>query len=211
MKRIAIVGAGGFAREVLTLLLSIGGYEIIGFVAPNASKASINGYPIIGTDEEINRTKESLNLVIAVGDPHLKKEIRLKYTNPLLSFPTLIHPSVIFGDKSMIIIGDGCIICAGTIITTNVAIEDFVTINLNCTVGHDARISNYCSLMPSVNIAGEVHLGSSVYLGSGSNVINQIKIGENCIIGAGAVVVDDIPSGSTAVGVPAKPIKFHIR
>ena len=38
---------------------------------------------------------------------------------------------------------------------------------------------------------------------------NQIEIGENSIIGAGAVVSKSIPSNCTAVGVPAKPTKFH--
>ena len=78
-----------------------------------------------------------------------------------------------------------------------------------CTVGHDTQIEKYCSLMPSVNVSGEVLIKESVFIGTGSKIVNQIKIGCNSIIGAGAVVTRSIPSNCTAVGVPAKPIKFN--
>lgn len=63
--------------------------------------------------------------------------------------------------------------------------------------------------MPSVNISGEVEIGEAVYVGTGAKIINQLKIGDNTIIGAGAVVAKDLPANCTAVGVPAKVIKFH--
>ena len=40
-------------------------------------------------------------------------------------------------------------------------------------------------------------------------MIENVTIGSHVIIGVGAVVVDDIPDYFTAVGIPAKPIKFH--
>jgi acetyltransferase-like isoleucine patch superfamily enzyme len=39
-------------------------------------------------------------------------------------------------------------------------------------------------------------------------VIEGIRIGEEAVLGAGAVAVDHIPSGCTAVGIPARPIKY---
>ena len=212
MKKIAIVGSGGFAREVLTLIEDINRqkatYEILGFVDNDTSKV-IHGYPVIGDDDYVNKTQEPISVVIAVGESRLKKKIKDKYTNPLVSFPTLIHPSVLIGDKSSVIIGEGCIICAGCILTTDIVIKDFVTLNLMCTVGHDAMIDNYCSFMPSVNISGEVTIGEGVYVGTGAKIINQLEIGEYTIVGAGAVVSKTLPAKCTAVGVPAKVIKFH--
>ena len=212
MDKIAIVGSGGFAREILTLIDDINQrqlkYEIVGFVDSDTLKL-IHGYPVIGDDEYINNTQEAISVVLAVGEPHLKRKIRNKYTNPLVKFPTLIHPSVLIGNKDSISIGKGCIICAGCILTTDIEIKDFVTLNLMCTVGHDTKIDNYCSFMPSVNISGEVNVNEGVYVGTGAKIINQLEIGENTIIGAGAVVAKSLPANCTAVGVPAKPIKFH--
>lgn len=212
MEKIAIVSSGGFAREVLTLINAINKiehkYEVVGFI-DNDKGHLVHGLPIIGSDEEVNNTKEPLSVVIAVGEPRLKEKIRSKYTNPLISFPTLIHPTAIIADPDSIEIGQGCIICAGNIITTDIKIRDFVTLNLQCTVGHDTVIADYSAFMPSVNISGEVIVGRGVYVGTGAKIINQVEIGENTIVGAGAVVAKSLPANCTAVGVPAKPIKFH--
>ena len=212
MEKIAIVGSGGFAREILTLIDDINSrqptYEVVGFVDSDTSK-TIHGYPVIGDDEYVNQVKESLSVVIAIGEPHLKKKIRNKYTNPLVKFPSLIHPSVLIGSKDTVSVGEGCVICAGCILTTDIKIKDFVTLNLMCTVGHDTEIDNYCSFMPSVNISGEVKVNESVYVGTGAKIINQIEIGNNTIVGAGAVVTKSLLADCTAVGVPAKPIKFN--
>lgn len=212
MGKLAIVGSGGFAREILTLINAINSntpqYEIVGFVGEDKSQ-SVHGYPVIGNDDEVNLTQEPLSIVIAVGEPGLKAKIRGKYNNPLISFPTLVHPSVIFGDKESIKIGQGSIVCAGCILTTDINIKDFVTLNLQCTVGHDTVIGNYSSFMPSVNISGEVDIKQGVYVGTGAKIINQVGIGEQTIVGAGAIVAKTLPANCTAVGVPAKPIKFH--
>ena len=63
--------------------------------------------------------------------------------------------------------------------------------------------------MPSVNISGEVIIKEGVYIGTGAKIVNQLDIGENTIVGAGAVVSKSLPANCTAVGIPAKPIKFH--
>jgi sugar O-acyltransferase (sialic acid O-acetyltransferase NeuD family) len=123
-----------------------------------------------------------------------------------VKFPTLIHPSVICSDD-FVSIGKGCIICAGTVLTCNIEIQDFVILNLMCTVGHDTIIKHYSSAMPSVNISGEVIIHQGVYIGTGAKIINQLEIGRNTVVGAGAVVSKSLPSNCTAVGIPAKIIK----
>lgn len=209
MKKIAIVGTGGFAREVLCLIQDINRqqkiYEIAGFV--DRVQGEVHGYPIIGNDVDVNRTEQPLSVVIALGDPKAKERIKNFFTNPLISFPTLIHPSVIIGEN--VVIGQGSIICAGNILTTDISIKDFVTINLCCTVGHDTTIGNYCSMMPGINLSGEVNMEDRVYVGTGAKIINQVSIGPNTVIGAGAVVTKSIPANCTAVGVPCKVIKYH--
>ena len=69
MEKIAIVGAGGFAREILTLINDINKvtplYEVVGFVDSDKSN-TIHGLPVIGDDEEVNATTEPLSVVIAV-------------------------------------------------------------------------------------------------------------------------------------------------
>lgn len=214
MKDIAIFGVGGFGREVLALIKDINKvkptWNIVGFFDDGYEKGvMVNGYSNLGKTEELNNWKTPISLAVSIGSPGIKKKILDKITNPLVDYPTLIHPSVWVGDKEFVEIGRGCIICAGVMITTNVEIKDFVILNLQCTVGHDTVINSNAAFMPSVNISGEVNIGEGVYVGTGAKIINQIEIGEYTIVGAGAVVAKNLPAHCTAVGIPAKPIKFH--
>ena len=214
MKDFAIFGVGGFGREVLALIQDINRVEpqwnIVGFFDDGYEKGlMINGYPTLGKVEDLNKWETDIAIAISIGSPVIKKKILDNIHNPKVSYPTLIHPTVWIGDRNYVEIGKGCIFCAGVMITTNIAIRDFVILNLQCTVGHDSVINDYAAFMPSVNISGEVNIGEGVYVGTGTKIINQLEIGDYTIVGAGAVVSKTLPSHCTAVGVPAKPIKYH--
>jgi serine acetyltransferase len=49
-------------------------------------------------------------------------------------------------------------------------------------------------------------IGSGVDLGANTTVLGPLVIGDDVRVGAGSVVVADLPSGSTAVGVPARVV-----
>jgi len=213
MKKIAIVGAGGFGREVKMLIDQINEvqpqYEILGFYDDDVNLPQlINGIPFLGNINALLKRKDTISLALGIGIPEVKNKIMDRLKDIAFDFPILIHPSAIVG-KDEVFIGRGTVICAGCIITCNINIKEFVTLNLSCTVGHDTIIHDFASFMPSVNISGEVIIHKKVYVGTGAKIINQLEIGENTIVGAGAVVSKTLPSNCTAVGIPAKPIKFH--
>ena len=104
-------------------------------------------------------------------------------------------------------IGEGTIICAGTIATVDISIGKHVIINLDCTLGHDDAIADYVTIYPSVNISGNVTVGECSELGTGMQIIQGKNIAPNTIIGAGAVVVKDLNESGTYIGSPAKKIK----
>lgn len=214
MKDIAIFGAGGFGREVKTIIDAINKenndtYNFIGFFDDGLEKGTlVNGFPILGGIHELNTHVSELAVCISIGDPGIKKAILSKINNGNIVYPSLIHPNASITEDD-VTLGNGCIICEGTIITCNITIGNFVIFNLLCTVGHDTVIDDYSAFMPSVNISGEVHIHQGVYVGTGAKIINQLEIGEGTIVGAGAVVSKSLPPKCTAVGIPAKPIKFH--
>jgi len=212
MKKIAIIGAGGFGREVHMLIEQINifkqEYEFIGYYDDNKEKGLlINGFPILGCISEINNVDYELSIVSAIGSPAKKKELLELIDNVNINYPILIHPNALIGNKEYVSIGEGSIITAGVIITVNIEIAKHVILNLACTIGHDTKIGSYSSFMPNSNISGEVVINEGVYVGTGAKIINQLEIGEYSIIGAGAVVAKSLPSNCTAVGIPAKVIK----
>lgn len=213
MKKIAIFGAGGFGREVKWLIDEINTvtnqWQFIGYFDDDFSHVKhIDQSFFLGGTAELNLWKEPIYLVFAIGNPVVKRKIFNKISNQHILYPTLIHPNVCMG-KSNVSVGEGSIICAGNIITIDISIGKHVILNLCCTVGHDTVIGDFSSFMPAVNISGEVVIGEAVYVGTGAKIINQLEIGQDTIVGAGAVVAKTLPAKCTAVGIPAKPIKFH--
>ena len=140
---------------------------------------------------------------MAIGDPLIKRQI-CEHIPKEMRFPVLVHPRALMSDPSSIIVGKGTIICAGVVLTTDISISEHVLINLNTTIGHDCIIGAFSSIMPGVNVAGEVTIGTSVLLGSGSNIRNRVRIGDRCKVGMGAVVIRNVNDDDTVVGVPAK-------
>lgn len=203
MKKIAIYGAGGLGREIKTIIDAINRcnltYEFLGFFDDYAS-----GNHIIGGKGELNSWNEPIFIVLGVGGPEVKEKIVSQINNANIVYETIIHPRAIIGDEDQVKIGEGTVIGAGSILTTNIEIEKHVLINLNVTVGHDTIIKSFTSVMPGVNIAGGVTIGSSVLIGSGAGIINAAQIGDKAIVGAGALVVKAVPSAVTVIGIPAK-------
>lgn len=188
------------------MIRSMDVWEPVGFWDDAKAKGIvIDDLPVLGGFTEIS-SSQKMPIAIALGDPKHKKALVIKLKDFNLDFPVLIHPSVIIQNKKSVAIGNGAIIAAGCILTTDIKIGEHTLINLQCTIGHDSRIGNYTSIMPGVNIAGEVELGEGVLIGSGANVINRVKIGDHSVVGMGSVVLRDIAAGSKVAGVPAKPI-----
>lgn len=215
MKDIAIFGVGGFGREVLTLIQDINKVEptwnVIGFFDDGYEVGyESHGLKVLGGAKELCEWKTPLAVTIAIGTPRIKRAIlKTIGDNEVIEYPTLMHPTVIIGDKDYVKIGKGCIFCAYTVITCDIEVGDFVILNLACTLGHDTIVKDHCAFMPTCNISGECVIEDGVYCGTGVKIINQTSIGAETIVGAGAVVVKPLPAKCTAVGAPAKAIKFN--
>ncbi len=209
-----IFGAGGFGREVQELVRQINlvtpRWDLRGFFDDGEAQGKlVNGVPVVGSMEALNARHESVNIVFAVGDAALKKSLSAAVKNPQVKYPQLIHPAASISDLRYSKIGEGCIIFPGCILSANVTLGRHVALHMACTIGHDVQLGDCCSLMPGVHVSGEVQIGEAAYIGTGAQVIQQLTIGGHSIIGAGAVVNESIPAHCTAVGVPARAIKFH--
>lgn len=213
LKDLYIIGAGGFGREVAWLVERINEIEptwnLKGFIDDNTD---IHGslqddYSVVGGCDYLMNITQEVWVVCAIGSTKIRQKIiekLKKYAN--VKFATLIDPSVMRSER--VDIGEGSIICAGTIITVDISIGSHVIINLDCTIGHDDIIHDFVTIYPSVNVSGNVVIGECAELGTGMQIIQGKSIGRESIIGAGSVVIRDIPEKCTAVGSPAKPIKF---
>ncbi len=211
---IFIYGAGGFAREVAWLIESCNAqrpqYFIAGFIDDNLINQgkTLNGFPVVSLKDASSDYPKAF-VVSGIGSPQIRERVMQKTAEAGLQFATLIHPNV--ESSHWVEIGDGTVICAGNILTTNIKIGAHVQINLDCTIGHDVILGDYTTLAPGAHISGWVHFGKRAYVGTGAIIINgteeaPLTIGDDAVIGAAACVVKPVPPGVTVVGVPAKPL-----
>lgn len=197
----ALIGAGGFADEIKAQMNE---FDMICFVDDfYYKKNNKNILPL----SEFNPTE--YEVLVAVGDSFLRKDLIGRLPKETKYF-TFIHKSVqILGND--IEIGEGSIICAGTIITTNCVLGNHVHLNLQTTIGHDCRIGDYFTTAPGVKISGNNEIGECVYIGTNASTKQKLKISDNVVVGMNAAVVKDIFESGTYVGVPAKKINKIIK
>jgi len=206
---VAVYGGGGFAREVAWLAEACG-HQVVCFIDDDASKIGLrlNDIPVMSVGEAADRFKDA-HVAAGVGSPKAREAVTRRAQEHGFRLATLVHPRV---ERSQwVTFGEGAVVCAGTILTTNIAVGDHVQINLDCTIGHDVRLGDFATLAPGVHVSGWVFIGRRAYVGTGAAIINgteeqPLVIGDDAVVGACACVTRSVAAGVTVVGVPAKPL-----
>lgn len=206
-----IIGAKGFAKEVLEVFHQLNQLDNIAFyddVNNDVGGFLFGKFPVLSNIEAVKEYFKQFGnqFTIGIGSPHLRRMLYDKFISLGGDFTTIISTSAIignFGNK----IEEGCNIMQNVVITSDIKIGKGSIINQISSIGHDVNIGIFCEICPNVSISGNCEIGDLTFIGTGAIILPKIKIGKNVIIGAGAVVTKDIPDNSVAVGSPAKVIK----
>lgn len=206
MKPLIIVGAGGFAREVLWLARRAK-RDVAGFLVDDDTLQGqlINDVPVIGKSMDWPNHPDT-SLVVAIGAPRARMSVvtRMKALGEP-DFSTLIDPAAVIGDRVTIM--PGSMICAGVICTTDILIGEHAILNLNSTVGHDAVFRGFVTVAPNASISGNVMLGTCTEVGTGAALREKVVVGDGALVGMGSVVTRDVEPNSVMVGNPARQIR----
>ena len=213
MKDLVIIGAGDFGREIADVVERINAnsedniWNLLGYIDDNEDIQGLilDDYPVIGKIDWIERQSKEIYAICSIGNGIIRKKIIENIHNPNVKYATLIDPNSSFHKGASV--GEGSLICDGTVLAINDAIGNHVLINFNCSIGHDDILEDFTTVNPGVNISGKVLVRESAYVGTGAKILQGLEMGKDSIIGAGAVVIHDVPEGCTVVGVPASVIK----
>ncbi len=195
----ALIGAGGFAREIKAHMKKP---NMVCFVDDIYYKPNINNiYPLSQFDPT------EYKVLVAIGDPKLRYDMVQKLPKNTKYF-TFIHPTAEILDDN-VMIGEGSIICAGCILTTNIKIGSHSHLNLHTTIGHDCEIGTFFTTAPGVKVSGNCKIYDCVYVGTNASIKEKITIHSLSTIGLNAGIVKDIEEPGVYVGTPAKLIKLQ--
>jgi sugar O-acyltransferase (sialic acid O-acetyltransferase NeuD family) len=209
LERIVVLGGGGHARVLISLIRATARYEIAGILDPSLKRETmVVDIPVLGGDNLLSRQmKEGITLacigVGSVGDN--SKKISLYKTTKEVGFsvPCLIHPQAIVTENE-VNISEGVQVMAGAIIQAGSLVRENTIINTGGIIEHDCVIGKHVHICPGAVISGGVTIGDSTFIGSGATIIQGIKIGNNSVVAAGAVVINDVGDGLKVKGVPAE-------
>lgn len=199
------MGASGHGRGIADLAEQTGCYEKICFLDDDAQMQAKDDLIIGNSDYAINH-KNEYDVIIAVGNSKIRKQLQEKYEKSKVSLVTLIHPNAILPDGD-IVIGEGTVVMAGAVIQPGTEIGKGVIVNTASSIDHECKIGDYSHIAVGSHLAGNVEIGTSTWIGAGTAVSNNISICDQVVIGAGATVIHDITKSGTYVGVPVKKIK----
>src|ERR671910_3108237 len=171
--RVAIVGAGGYGRVALDVLLASGlGDRVLGFYddAHAALSGQLRGVPILGDVAMLKSmlSVEPVHVVVAITD----NGARLQVANSLRAlgarFLTTLHPDAYLSGAAAV--GDGCVLAAGAV------------------VHPDASVGSHCFVGPGAVVDRDAEVGAGVWVSAGAVVGAGARVGARAVIGINASV-----------------------
>lgn len=205
MKKLIIVGAGGYAKSVLDSVDYMN-FKMIGYIDDIKSKGeSHQGYPVLGNSIDCLDTPETYVYFVAIGNNAKRKEWFDRLKANRLSLINVIDKSALISPAATI--GEGCFIGKLAILNHGSSVGDNCVINTRALVEHGCCIKNHVNLSTNSTLNGDVICDNGSFIGSGSVINGQVTIGEWALVGSGAVVTKDVKEHTVVVGIPAKEIK----
>ena len=212
MKKILIVGAGGFGRELLQWIKDINAekptWDIGGFLDDNLQ--ALDGveidYPVVGTISDW-QPKDDEVFALAMGKPQLKRMVVEKLKSRGAHFAAVIHPTALVSPFAHY--GEGLVMFPYSKLSCNSTVGDFVSI-LTTPIGHDNEIGDYTMISGGCNIVRNVKIGKDVFVAAGVCIAQDVVVKDGAYIGLGSVVLKDVKAGTKVFGNPARIIPFHI-
>lgn len=206
-----IVGAKGFAKEVLEVMHQLNQLENLVFfddVNDDIKGNLFDKFPILKTFQEVSTYFKTTDnrFTIGIGNPILRKELCDKFISLGGLFTSAISPLANIGSYD-IEIGKGTNVLSGAAVSNSSKIGMGCIVYYNSIITHDCKIGNFVEISPSATLLGRCSVGSYSQIGANATILPDVVIGNNVIIGAGSVVTKDLPDNCLAFGTPAKIIK----
>lgn len=208
MKRLVILGAGGYAKEVLWIVNDINkvapSFEFLGFIDPHAPRdrgRALYGGKVLGGWDDMPDSR-GLHFACGIGAPDAREKECDEAERRGLTPVSVIHPSVIVADE--VVIGEGTVISPNAVLAPSSRLGRHCSLNIGAVIGHDAQLGDFCVVSPGAQILGGARLEAKAFLGANSTVYLKAHMGTGSLLGANSFLMTNLGEGVSALGIPAK-------
>lgn len=205
---IVLIGAGGHAAVVASIIEALESYLVVGYTAPAGGVAAIScHYNYLGDDSVLPALfNQGIRLAAlglgGTGDNRPRSELYERIRRLGFEFPLLKHPSAVVAPD--VVFGAGCVVAPGAVVNTGAKLGINVIVNSGAVVEHDCVIADHVHIATGALLCGGVRVGRLAHIGAGAVIIQSVSIGEGALVGAGAVVVHDVKPWTVVMGNPAR-------
>lgn len=166
MKKLLILGAGGYGRTVADIARQMGVYEKIAFLDDGKT-----GPDILGTCEEYAMfAGNGTEIYPAFGDNETRMHWLDRLVREDISVPILIHPTAYVSPEASL--GAGVVVLPKAVVNTGTTVEAGCIVNLSAIVDHDCILEEGCHLCPGVIVKAANRIPAGAKLESGTVLLN---------------------------------------
>ena len=167
MKKLLILGAGGFGQTVANLAAELGGYGKIAFLDDGRT-----GGNILGTCGEFSAFADGdTQMYPAFGNNATRLHWLETLTAAGITVPTLVHPRAYVSSTASL--GMGTVVLPMAVVNTNVSVGSGCIINIGALVDHDCVVEDGTHLAPGAIVKAENRIPAGSKIESGVVVNNR--------------------------------------
>ncbi|MFD2192247.1 acetyltransferase [Pistricoccus aurantiacus] len=206
-RELIIVGASGLGKEVAWLAARLK-LTVRGFLDDSDELAGqrFAGLPVLGRVVDWP-AHDDCQFLVAMAAPRVKRRVVERMQDAgSPRYATLIDPAAMV-EPEFTRVGEGSIVCAGSVCTADVIIGRHCVVNKLCSIGHDVQLKDYATLSPKVMLGGHVVVERGAEIGAMSCVRQGTVIASGVMVGMGSVVCKPTELNTLYLGSPARPIK----
>lgn len=206
LRRILIVGAGGFGREVARWARDAWPDRaglLAGFLSADADvlEGRVCDLPILSEPARYE-PRAGDGVLLAIGIPEVRRRVAEELLTRGATFLTLIHPTAIVCETA--VIESGSILCPGAIVSDAARLGRCVLVNYHASLAHDSFAGDFAVLSPYAALAGGATIGDDVFLGLHASIGPGITVGPRSKVAANSCALHDVPADSLVHGVPGR-------
>lgn len=208
--RYCVIGAGGFARQLLLPLEAMVADGLLPDRVVFAVEGAQSGQTFGGFDViDVSQIGADDAFCLAFADGARRRIVAAELAATGARPFSILAPTARVSRHARI--GDGAAICDFSVIEPDVQIGVDFQCNVRAFIAHECAIGDHVTIGPGAICCGNVAIGDGAYIGAGAIIRQGVsgrptRIGAGATVGMGAVVIGDVADGAVVVGNPARPM-----